>query len=73
MTYSACDGAPIPEWLVEYHDWLARASRVNHWPLQSRRPSLHQQRAEVEEPLSGAEAQAEIQQRYQPSTERAEQ
>jgi len=52
-----------PEWLVAYHDWLAWASRVNPWPHQSRRPSPPQQRAEVEEPLSGATAQALIQHR----------
>ncbi len=70
MTISACDGAPIPTWLAEYRDWLARASRLDPWPHQSRHPSP-QQRAEVEPTLSGAEAQAAIRKRYQPPTERA--
>ncbi len=70
MTYSACDSAPIPAWLADYHEYLARASRVSHWPHQSRRPNPPQQAPEVEEPLSGATAQAAIQQRYQPTIER---
>lgn len=60
MTISASVSAPIPEWLVAYHDWLAWASRVNPWPLQAR-PSPQQRAAEVEPPLSGAAAQAAIQ------------
>ncbi len=70
MTYSACDGSYIPPWLAEYHDYLAWASRVNPWPLQARRPAPPQQRAEVVPPLSGVTAQALIEQRYQPPTER---
>ncbi len=71
MTYSECDGSYVPEWLAEYHEYLARASRVTHWPLQAR-PSPPQRAAEVEEPMSGATAQAAIQQRYQPTIEREE-
>ncbi len=61
----------IPTWLGDYHDWLALASRVDPWPHQSRHPSPTQQRAQVAQPLSGAEALAAIQLRYQPPTERA--
>ncbi len=72
MTYSACDGSYIPEWLCAYHDYLAWASRVNPWPLQARRPTPTQQQAEVEQTLTGSTAQAAIRKRYQPPpTERA--
>ncbi len=63
MTISACDGSYIPDWLAEYHDWMAWASATNPWPLQSRHPTPTQQRAEVVPPLSGATAQALIEQR----------
>ncbi len=55
-----CDGAPIPEWLVAYHDWMARASRTDPWPHQSRRPTPPQQRPGLIQPLSGSTAQALI-------------
>ncbi len=64
MTISACDGSYIPDWLAEYHDWMKWASAVNPWPNQQpRTPSPTQRAAEVKEPLSGATAQALIEQR----------
>ncbi len=57
----------IPTWLIDYHDWLAWASRVDLWPLQARHPSPQQRAAEVVPPLSGATARAAIKRRYQPT------
>ncbi len=67
-TYSECDGSYVPEWLAEYHDYMAWASRCNPWPLQARRPSPPQRALEAEEPLSGATAQAAIRKRALPPT-----
>ncbi len=72
MMYSDCDGSFVPEWLAAHHDYMKWASQTNPLPpVQPQRPAPPQQRAiEVEPPLSGATAQALIEQRAIPPTTR---